>query len=521
MTANANNDSVPNRQMRIAALGILIVFLVVNLWGLADYPAPHYDEVNHIALSYNVMHEGRFGVDHLDGIGYYRENFTSQGRLYQLLKGLWLELFGYRLVAGRLFSTLGWLIGVFFTYLVGKKLYDESVGIIGGLLYAIGNNIFYASHIGREELWVIAAGMGLFYFALTLRDDPARWKFALIGLLMAVSLDIHPNVVWFGLPTAALIVWVHYRTREGRIGILLCGLAGLIGVGAFIGVHLLPDPEIALAHMAHTNQVNSLATGSIGTRLVDQLNLFATTYFTSMNRSVIVLSAYMVAGLVFAAVRRSESDRLLLAFWGLSVIAFALAMAHKNPYYGILWNSLLALMSGAAVAAAAKWFSDRKLPASPSALALIVIGPVLIANLGAQVWLTLKFAPRDVDQYQGRVAEMVPDDTHVLADVTLWPALHNSNTFTSDQVFHECGPADLCGPLDAAEIGRLIDDLGIEIVVEDGATGSAVTPTAIDAALADYLQSACAVIGSVDDPYFGAYGQNAQGQPTVVYDCRY
>jgi len=224
--------------------------------------------------------------------------------------------------------------------------------------------------------------------------------------------------------------------------------------------------------------------------------------------------------LVYVSVRRSESDRLLLAFWGISVIAFALAMAHKNPYYGILWDPLLALMAGAAVAAAVRWLPDKKLPVSQSTLALILIGPVLAANLGAQVWLTYKFSPRDVDQYQGQVAELVPDDTHVLADLTLWPALHDSNPFTSDQVFHECGPAGLCGPLDAAEIGRLIDDLGIEIVIEDGATGSAVTPTGIDAALAEYLQSACTVIGSVDDPYFGAYGPDAQGQPTVVYDCR-
>ncbi len=505
--------------VRAFAVLALLVFAAVSLIGLGWYPMPHCDEANHAAVSYSFFHRGRFTLDYLDGLGAYSENFASQGRLYHVTKGLLLEVFGYTLFAGRLYSWLGGLLAALFVYLIGRWLYNEPAGLFGALVLAASGNAFYASHVGREETWVAASGMGILYYYLVIRDAPTRLRYTFLGLLTALAVGIHPNTVWYSLPVGLLALTGNVRMSKGRTYILLLTLGGIAGAALVIAMQLLPDPAAALNNLRFEAAGNYLLAGGLWQRVLDQLAFMKGYYLTNLNGSAALVTAYFALGMVYAACRRTSSDRLLLAVWGLSLLGFTFLLSHKSPFYGVIWEPLLAVLAGAALVRLAADLPGWMRPLSPARLAVLLAAPLLLLGLAAQVWLTAKFSPRDFNRYLAEVSAQVPPHVHVMADPVLWFAFQGRPAFTADTYLDYCRAGGVCSDLTTQEAARLAKALGIEYVVEDGAAGCAASTTPTSQAWADYLAEACTQVGTVQDRWFGADGQLAQGRETRIYDC--
>lgn len=507
------------RWLRVAALAAVAMLLATSLVSLGDYPAPHCDEVNHLALSYNFFCEGRFVLHHMGGLGGFHRNFASQGRLYQVMKGAWLEVVGYTLAGGRFFSVLGCVLAAWLTYLTGRRLYGERAGLLAAVALMASPNVFYAGHVGREETWIMAAGVGLILLYIAYRERPSPARFALLGLLAALSLDIHPNAVWYALPLGLVLVAENYRDAAGRIRILAFGGAGVLGAGIVVLAHLFPDPAGAVEHLTFASENNALLAGEIVTRVGEGARFFWANAVTNLNGAVVVLTVYATFGAGWMLARRETADRLLLALWGLSLLTFTLLMAHKSPFYGALWAPLTALAAGAGISGAATALTGRA-GLRPAALAALVAAPLIAVGLAAQSWLAIRFHGRDLPAYQAAILENVPPGASVVGDVTLWTAFHDRNPFTADFYLETCRLDATCSARLAAGYDAIIAGLDADYVVEDGSVGCAQQPTPAAEAWADALARVCTPVGRVADRWFGAYGQNGQGQDTVIYDCR-
>jgi hypothetical protein len=507
------------RWLRIAALAAAAALLAASLVSLGRYPIPHCDEVNHLALSYNFFREGRFVLHHMGGLGGFHRNFASQGRLYQVMKGAWLEVVGYTLAGGRFFSVLGCVVAAWLTYLAGRRLYGERAGLLAAVALLASPNVFYASHVGREETWVMAAGIGLIALYLAYRDRPSPARFALLGLLAALSLDIHPNAVWYALPLGLILVAENFRDAAGRIRILAFGAAGVLGAGIIVLAHLYPDPAGAMEHLTFASENNALWAGEIVTRIVEGARFFWANAVTDLNGAVAVLTVYVAFGAAWMLARRETADRLLLTLWGMSILFFTLLMGHKNPFYGVLWAPLAALAAGAGISGAASALNGRA-GLRPAALAALVAAPLVAVGLTAQTWLAIRFRARDFPAYQAAILDVVPPGASVVGDVTLWTAFHDRNPFTADFYLETCRLDATCSARLAGGYDALIAGLDADYVVEDGSVGCAQQPTPAAEAWADALARTCTPVGRVADRWFGAYGQNGQGQDTVIYDCR-
>lgn len=492
---------------------------LINLSSLGAYPAPHCDETNHLAVSYNFFHEGRFVLHTMDDVGGFSQNFSSQGRLYQVAKGLLLELLGYTVTAGRAFSFLGWLLAIALTYLAGRSLYDERTGLAAAVALAASNNAFYASHVGREEIWIAAAAAGMLAATAALRRAPSRGRFAATGLLMVAAADIHPNALWFALPIGLLLVVENVRSAEGRIRLAWMAGAGLLSGALVAAAHLLPDPAAALAHLRFASQYNGLLNDSIGRRLAEQAALMWDTYVVGLNGSVAVLTTFALAGLAVALARRAAGDRLLLLCWGGSLLAFALLLGYKSAFYGRLWEPFLALAAGTGIVTAARWIAARRPRLRPDLAAGLLLAPLVVAGAGSQAWLGVKFHERDTQAYYDEIAALVPPGEPVMGDASLWPLFNGRNPFTADEVILRCEIAGTCRAITGEEIARLLDELGPEYVVADGTLGCDNQVTPASQAWLAALDATCTPVGSFDNRWFGAGGQTGQGGATQVYAC--
>jgi 4-amino-4-deoxy-L-arabinose transferase-like glycosyltransferase len=513
-------NSAASKHPPYALLAVLALLLVVNVASLAQYPMPHCDEASHSNISTNFFKEGRFSRDFLGPLKAFGQNVAVQGRLYHIGKGALLAVLGTTNAAARLFSTLGWVAATGLIYLVGRRLFGEAAGRLSAVVFAASLNVFFASHIAREEIWVAAAVAGMLYTYLVVRERPTRLRYALLGLLMAYALDIHPNSVWFSLPLALLVLIENARSAEGRVRVAWFGLAGVLGIATLVPAHLLPDPAAALENVVGTVNKHRLLDGGPAARLVGQINLMTGTYVRGLSRGVLPFTIYALTGIACALAYRERGDRLLLGLLGGSLVLFTFGMGHKNPYYGVLWDPFGALLIGAAAARLGRVVGERVSVLPEKIAPALLIVPLVGFNLAAQAWLAYKFHPRDFEAYQAAVAAHVPPGEHVMGDTTLWYVFRDRNRFTSDWYLTQYMRVNERPTLTEEEMALIMGDLAVDFVVYDGSVSASNVHDATAVVLEAHLQATCVPVGRVEDRWFGAYGQEGRGQPTVIYDCR-
>ncbi len=496
------------------------ILLIANVASLPHYPMSYCDEASHIHISDQFLQTGRFSRVFMGPMNPLSETVVMQGRLYQAARAIWQAAFGPGLLAGRLFSTLGWLVAAALVYHAGRRLYDQVTGLLAAALFATSLNVFYASHLAREETWAAAAVLVVLLAYLALSERPTPGRFARFGLLGVVALDVHPVTVWLTLPLAALAVHDHARSGPGRRGLLAGAGAGAAALAALVIVHLLPDPAAAIRSLALSAGNNELIGLPALAGLAGQLAYLKQVYVAGLNFTVLPFTLAAIAGVVAAAQRRGPSDRLLLFMLAASMTLFALAMPHKNPRYGVLWDPLAALLIAAAVVRLAPRL-EAHLPVRLTHRApWLIAAPLIALHLAVQGWLAVRFAGRDTGSYYQEVRALIAPGEPVLADVTLWYAFRDRNPFTADWALAQT--SRLLGPQPSWDTvaAAFVEAVDPVYVVDDGSVGCSVDVDPLAAAYSAYLRDACRQVGQVDDPWFGAGGQIGQGGPTLVYICR-
>lgn len=505
--------------LTVAALGVILALLIANTISLGSYPAPHCDETNHLAVSYTFFHEGRFTLPYMGNVGSFGQNFSTQGRLYQIGKGLVLQALGYTITAGRVVSLLGWLVALALTYLAGRLLYDETVGWASAIALAASVNAFYASHIGREEIWIMAVTAGLLAATEYLRCKPGRVSFALLGVGIAAVADIHPNALWFALPAVAILIRDNRKTREGHIRLGWLAGAGLLAGAVVITAHLLPDPAVTLADLRYATRYNDLTGGGLVQRIGSMATLLWATNVTGLNGAALPLTVTALAGVIVALRRREAGDRLLLTSWAVSLLAFTLLIGYRSPFYGRLWEPYLALAAGAGMMRLGRAIAARRERIGAGLAATLLLAPVVLAGLGAMGGLAYRFGERDTQTYYAQLAELVPAGKPVMGEPTLWPLFNGRNPFTADETVRLCELAETCQALTEGEFAQLLAEQDAGYVVDDGSLGCGNLATPASAAWTAALEAACTPVGAVENRWFGAGGQTGQGGPTRVFRC--
>ncbi len=501
---------------------LLVVLAVSSLMSVGDYPSPFCDEPFLSSMSYNFIHAGHFGVSGLEGIAGLDRTNAGTGRLYHIGQGL-LLLAGNTLVVARLFSVLGWGLAILFTGLIGRRLHDSLTGLLAAAILATSLNGFYASHLSRQEAWLVAAVAGALYYYLLVRDAPTQTRYFFLGLLMGAPLGFHTNGIWFELAQAALILWDNLRSPQGRLNILSAGLGGLLSVTFMLALQLLPDPRLAWEQLSGViARIGELWGRSLQDRLIDQWHFAVSGGVLALNRAVLPFTVYALSAALFLAYRHRAEDRVVLWMWGSSLALFTFGMSHRNLRYIVLWDAFSALGIAAAATGIGRMVAARWQRIRPAAAALLVTSPLLFANTIAQLWLAYRFQPRDLESYQSRVAALIPPGSRVFGDPVLWYRFNQRNHFIMDfylSYYHAHYSQFMDVGMSQEELASALDALDIDYAIDNGAIACGFDPDPLLGRYRVYLETRCALVGQFEDRWFGGRGPLGQGGPTVVYRC--
>jgi len=196
----------------ISALQILlfILGLLLSLATLPAFPFIHSDEVWLADLSRAMVQSGNPAAT--ESFFHLTPRYPHAIKtLYHLIQGLFLKG-SFTPLAARLPSFLAGLLALAATAWAAKKTPDLKNWWVAVPLFLLWNlQFFYASHFGRQEIFLLAlfmAGYGI------LKNTFPGWKQGvLLGLVTAPGIFIHPNSFIIALSLGFMLV---YRDISGR-----------------------------------------------------------------------------------------------------------------------------------------------------------------------------------------------------------------------------------------------------------------------------------------------------------------
>ena len=223
---------------RLTTSQVLVSFLLVLLavftffWRLGEGSLFDYDEGIHAQMAQEMLWRHDLLTPYLAG-----EPHFTKPPLYLWLTVVAFKVFGINEFAARFWAALAGVGTIFLTYLCGRDLYNQAVGVGAALLLLIVNNLPFSYYynfvsIGRMAMMTTSlAFYGLLTMWLAWRGEKDRYCLISLGLPLGLA-AMTKNVAGL-MPLAALgLYWLctrplrDWRWKElGLAAILLAALA--------------------------------------------------------------------------------------------------------------------------------------------------------------------------------------------------------------------------------------------------------------------------------------------------------
>jgi len=168
---------------------------------------------------------------------------------YFAILWVWSRLFGFSEIAVRAPSVIFGLGTIFITYLIGKNLFEQKVGLIAAFLLSLAPlHIYYSQEARMYSFAAFAATLSMYFMIGLLKNK----KYAFWGYALSVSLVLYSDyVTYFIFFPQIFYVVLFYKEYLGKFILAL-------GVG---GISFLPWILVFPEQLANGQQTASSLTG--------------------------------------------------------------------------------------------------------------------------------------------------------------------------------------------------------------------------------------------------------------------
>jgi len=311
----------------------------MHLYSLDKAPNPvQVDEPWLSDAALQFLKNGRFGFS-IFGDLFGLDKDVGLGNIHLFAEAIIFKLFGFGLYQARLVSFLSGLLLIWFTYLLGKKLYDRRTGIMSAVLFSLSGMFVDASHFARQEMMLALFMAASLYLYLLAKEKRSKVLYFITGLLLALSLDVHPNGVAMITSIGVLFLW-EYKSKVFKQKSFWFILAGLfLGIVYFFGVHRLFLYQWNTEYYSFNRGASPiLAIMNFGEFLRGILirNEIYLSYFTGGQfRHRIVIFLFIIFAIASAIYRRRKTDKILLLILGVFGIFYFLIFANSIISYWV------------------------------------------------------------------------------------------------------------------------------------------------------------------------------------------
>ncbi len=316
---------------KIIYLTAILLYIVLNLAYLDIFPFVHSDESWLGGLSRNIMDTGSFKSTEafFDLKPRYPHGIKM---IFHTMQIIMIKIFGYSITSLRLLSfTFGFLTLLFFFKLVKMNTGSENAAVFCTAFLAADVQFIYASHFARQEIIILFVLVySIYYFFKHLNRHKAI-NSIFSGIIVGLSIGIHPNSFIISLPIAALYLY-YFITKELKLQNLILYISSLAAFASFFvafSLYLNPNFFADYAFYGNEFEVFNPITSKVGeiTYFYQKLiHMVSGTYYTPDIR---------LQFLIFPLI-------ITIAF----IMYFSYSQTYKNDKSLPLMLSILAVNSG-------------------------------------------------------------------------------------------------------------------------------------------------------------------------------
>lgn len=438
--------------------GLTVLFLLISLWSLRFFPIVFIDEPWFSDTAWNFIHGG--GLSETMNQGILDRSLETRSR-WPLLGSLpyivFFKIFGLGLFQGRLAS---WLIGIVLlitVYLFTKKFYNSTSAALAVLLLAISWPFLQASHYIRPDITLTLMVLLALYFYLSGLNSHKNWLFLLAGLLIGLSVDVHPNGILFALVLSILHIFIFRKTifKSPATWFFVSGAA--IAILYYFGFRYGFDFKLALKLSPVESKILPPPLTTLNPKEIIKAFYHE---FGRLNAYNHPLDFVLIgASLFYILGRRGKIDRFILWFLALGYVLMALMAANKNQIYTILYYPFFAIIIAETFVSAMR---DKKIIAPEgmfwgglllfclAAFSISIIRPIVQAR------------DYNYDETSRKIKQIIPDNSKTLGMPNWWLGL-------SETDYHSILGITYLHILDGKSLTEALEVLDPEYIIVDPA----------------------------------------------------
>lgn len=227
----------------------------------------------------------------------------------------------------------------------------------------VGTHVtFVAGRYGRVD--VVAAALAMWALYCAVSGKPSR-----AGVLSALAVSVQPVNVWLGLPCMAFA----WQQQDGPRRYVLGGMLGLVPQVAWVLYDLDGFRSVSGRYAISSSLGASASSGPLGSLLHEYQRFEAYVSSLALRDALLHFIAFVCLPLVAVVTSQGRRRIELLLLCVAPILALALLVQAKNPYYTFLLLEVLAVTAAIGVA---------RLPGAIARTAALVLVAGVALNFG-------------------------------------------------------------------------------------------------------------------------------------------
>lgn len=229
----------------------ILLYLIVNLLTLMDFPYIHSDELWLRGLTDEMVFKRSFLVTE-PFYDLYPRIIHPFRWFFHSLQALFFLCLGSSIFTARLLSLFSGACALFVFHLIMEdQLESKSTAVLGTMALGLNVQFLYSARFGRQDMLLLLFLLLNYYFAITTTAWKKGTAALLMSLLLLVSIGIHPNSFLIGLVTAGvLLVQVLQKKRPLRDFLLFVGITTL-GVAFYLVIGYQWNPNLLSSYFQY------------------------------------------------------------------------------------------------------------------------------------------------------------------------------------------------------------------------------------------------------------------------------
>ncbi|MDD2807000.1 MAG: glycosyltransferase family 39 protein [Patescibacteria group bacterium] len=322
-------------------------------------------------------------------------SFHDSPPLVFIIQFIFFKIFGATVLAARLPFALAGLVSIYLTYLIGKKLFGESVGLLSALILTISSYHIWASKVGYLEPMALAFILLTLYLFLVSLDN--HKFFILLGVALGLmfltkytTLFVLPAILIYLLIVNKKLLANKYSISGAVIAIFLFSPVIYYNVKTFqTRGHL--DLQLTKLFGQSMADWPGLAADSTNHNYLKQGIQFWSDLMVSSSLPFYLLMMLSVVYLFFIAAKKYQNKKYLFLPLLITFITLQFSVIGSAVRFSSIINPFLAITLALAIVEIYHWLirgeQNKPLVLGFTAILFIIFAFELFYNLNTNIFL--------------------------------------------------------------------------------------------------------------------------------------